>query len=178
MLKNRVILSAMLILLAFSLVNTASKLKTNIKAKTQMRNTTNETTPINTTAVETSNTTTTNKTESISPIKNAEFIYSSLIQAYEYVDYKGVVYDISELNDKENDYTFYVDDAHYYFNIGKFAVSQCKRKNSYFIYHNSSNSDNNTNCIHLSGTDQTEPTIMRIISKILYLIKRKSQEKY
>lgn len=97
--------------------------------------------------------------------------YSVPIYAYRYVDYEGIVYDLSELYDEIQDYTFNSNDNHYFINIGRFGHTKCRNHSSYAIFFNSSDADENTNCTFLSGIEESDPTSIRIISKYIYIYK-------
>lgn len=92
------------------------------------------------------------------------------IQAFTFVDFDGLVYDLSNLYDENKDYFVNKNKTYYYFNIGNFGVTSCKKDNTYIIYLDE-NDTNNTDCKLLSGTNKDKPSKWRIRSKKRFFYK-------
>lgn len=88
---------------------------------------------------------------------------SPQIKAFTFVDYEGLVYDLSNLYDINQDYYANKNNSLFYFNIGKFGNTNCKKDNSYIVFINEKD-ENNTDCSLLSGTNKEKPSKWRIRS--------------
>jgi len=73
---------------------------------------------------------------------------------------------LSKLYDENKDYIINKNKSFYYFNIGNFGVTTCKKDNTYIVYVNEKDV-NNTDCLLFSGTNKEKPSKWRIRSKKL-----------
>jgi len=92
---------------------------------------------------------------------------SPQIKAYSFVDFEGLVYDLSKLYDGNKDYIINKNNSYYYFNIGSFGVTTCKKDNTFIVYVNEKDL-NTSECLLLSGTNKEKPSKWRIRSNFHY----------
>ncbi len=106
-----------------------------------------------------------------SKINEANIIWSISpeIQAFTFVDFEGLVYDLTYLYDENRDYYINKNKSLYYFNIGSFGVTDCKNDKTYIVYV-AEKDVNNSDCKLLSGTNKEKPSKWRIRSIIFYFL--------
>ncbi len=95
--------------------------------------------------------------------KNIIWSISHEIKAFKFVDFEGLVYDLSSLYDDNKDYYINKNKSLFYFNVGDFGETKCKKDFTYIVFVNEKD-DNNTDCLLLSGTNKEKPSNWRIKS--------------
>jgi hypothetical protein len=85
------------------------------------------------------------------------------IEAYCFLNYNGIVYDLLPLYDLKQDYSFQNKDKEYFFNFCKFANKKCRKDNTYISQHYIiANETNVDDCYLLSGSNPVFPSRWRV----------------